>query len=240
MQRNPRLNFLSPDFDPEEALSTTDHIVLPFPSVPLLDNLAQCRRLLPPSSSAAVKVELHLKPGSKHAEAARLASSDGHSTSHAAESSQTEARPSLAHQWANSFKEGPLSMLRALQRQHVRVVVRRQHGVRSVCEGRLALFDRHLNLVLLRVTESAVIQPEPIRQDESTPWPEAIWERRSIGQLLIRGDCVVCISAALKAPQPGPAKEALRRIAQDAARRAIFERIAFSEQDARPTSSTGP
>jgi hypothetical protein len=44
---------------------------------------------------------------------------------------------------------------------------------------------------------------------------------RQLGQLLVRGDCVVCVSAASKDEQPPSALEAFRKLAARAARRAI-------------------
>ena len=185
------LNLLSPEFDPVEALAA-ETIPLPFPTVTPLDNISKCRRLLPESASAAIKAEHHLVPGSKHAGAPKPppppggdAVDDGTSTVEdaAGSSSAKDAaspKPTLSAQWSQSFQEGPLSMLKKLnrQKQRVRVVVRRQFGVRSVCEGQLQLFDRHLNLVLSRVTESAVIQPPGPRPAEGERWPHASWEKR--------------------------------------------------------------
>ena len=60
----------------------------------------------------------------------------------------------------------------------MRVIVRRQFGVRSLCEGRLMIFDRHLNMVLLKATESAVLQPACPYPAEGKSWPRATWECR--------------------------------------------------------------
>eukprot|EP00966_Prymnesium_polylepis_P195589 4533777-Prymnesium_polylepis.1 len=226
------LNLLLPDFDPEEALSV-ESISLPFPNVPPLDNISQCRRLLPEGAADAIQTERHLKPGSKHANAPKLpatssADAVGVETAASSSSSQPEQKTdkgSLAHQWAHSFDDGPLNLLKRLANtrinrgRQVRVVVRRQFGVRSICQGELQLFDRHLNLVLLHATESAVVQPQGPRPAPGGRWPRAQWERRAIGQLLVRGDCVVSISAPLRQPQPEAAVTAFRRLAARAARR---------------------
>ena len=75
--------------------------------------------------------------------------------------------------------------------------------MRSVCEGDLELFDRHWNLVLRKATESAVVQPLPaLRPATGELWPRAKWEHRHMGQMLVRGDCVVSVSAAPRKPPP--------------------------------------
>ncbi|KAL3925394.1 MAG: hypothetical protein SGPRY_003657, partial [Prymnesium sp.] len=254
---NSMINFLSSDFDPEAALSA-DRVTLPFPAVTPLDNLSQCRRLLPESAAAAVQDERHLRAGSKHSQAPKLQGEgktaegdEGAATSAAMGASEAEPKLSLNAQWATRLTEGPLRLLRRLQHARVRVIVRRQYGLRSACEGQLVTFDRHFNLVLRGVRERAVVQPA-VSSLERACWPRAQWQDRcyelltphvsrgtaiqiqlspplksmyrSLGQLLVRGDCVVCVSVAPCDAQPLAAREAFRKLAARAARRAIVER----------------
>lgn len=75
-----------------------------------------------------------------------------------------EAKKSLAQQWAESFRgEGPLGEagLGRWRWRRVRVVVRRQYGVRGWYEGALATYDRHWNMLLTDVTEQTVAGHHP-------------------------------------------------------------------------------
>ena len=189
------LNLLSPDFDPDMALDAPQ-LTLPFPNVPLLDNISSCRRLLPKSAAAAITERNNLKSGSRHfgvlkppdnsssvstgteaASAMCASSGDACSADPVGVVPQIEEF-SLTTQWSHSFREGPTSLLRRLQNRAVRVVVRRQHGLRAVCEGKLKLFDRHLNLVLGSASEEAVLQRS--RSPEEARWPPASWDRRCV------------------------------------------------------------
>jgi len=240
MQRE--FNLLAAEFDPESALAV-ERVCLPFPTIAPLDNLSQCRRLLPEGASAAIQDEHHLRSGSKHVAARRsehgaaeafvyaapAEAVDASSTASKGSPSNTSAsmpdrKLLLAAQWACSFAEGPVGMLRALKRQRVRVVIRRQFGLRSLCEGELQLFDRHFNLVLLHATESAVmLQPPHSSSTDGESWPHAMWERRAIGQILVRGDCVVSVSAATHHHQPTMFEAAFEKLSARAARRAIAQ-----------------
>lgn len=187
-----QLNLLSPDFDPELALDVPQ-IRLPFPSENPLDNITRCRRLLPQSAEAAIADERHRKLGSKHqlaqkSAAAAPAMDSATVTDAEAPVTVVAGSPSvddgaavpLIKQWGASFREGPLSMLRSLHHRTVRVVIRRQHGLRAVCEGQLQLFDRHLNLLLVNGSEEAVLQPPKPLADliSGKRWPRAVWQRR--------------------------------------------------------------
>eukprot|EP00965_Chrysotila_dentata_P108603 3587319-Pleurochrysis_carterae.AAC.1 len=191
-----RLNLLSAAFDPSLAL-LVDQVKVPFPEEKALNNLSECRHLLPEGAASAGG--RHFKAGSKHVAAQRQAKADSEgstsgsastepaqgsaSTEHAASTSlalpaAASKSQSLSGQWATSFTEGPLHGLRALQRQRVRVLVRRQHGLRGWYEGQLQLMDRHWNLLLKGVTEHVVCIDRSADIDSS----QAEWEKRHIGQ----------------------------------------------------------
>ncbi|CAM9136525.1 unnamed protein product [Phaeothamnion confervicola] len=56
---------------------------------------------------------------------------------------------------ASGLRTGPYSLLtKSLEERHrVRVMIRRVNSVRGTCEGLLLAFDKHMNMVLLDVTE---------------------------------------------------------------------------------------
>ena len=161
LQMQKEFNLLSPDFDPELALSAA-HVTVPFPAVQPLNNVAACKVLMPEVGTPAYLIE-----GSKHKRAQRPAAEastenaaagpidDTSSAGPSAAGQQPKAKPLLA-QWRESFVEGPLCLLRKLHHRPVRVLVRRQFGLRGWCEGQLQLFDRHMNLVLLEAVEHFV------------------------------------------------------------------------------------
>jgi small nuclear ribonucleoprotein (snRNP)-like protein len=124
---------------------------VPFPDVAPLDNISACRRLLPDSSEDVVRCAEHPRPPPK--DAGSTSADAAPPPSHASGSGHRVERPPLSAQWRASFEDGPLSVLKALRRQRVRVVVRRQFGLRGVVEGQLEVFDRHWNLVLTQVVE---------------------------------------------------------------------------------------
>ena len=151
---------------------------------------------IPKSAAAAITERNNLKSGSRHfgvlkppdnsssvstgteaASAMCASSGDACSADPVGVVPQIEEF-SLTTQWSHSFREGPTSLLRRLQNRAVRVVVRRQHGLRAVCEGKLKLFDRHLNLVLGSASEEAVLQRS--RSPEEARWPPASWDRRCV------------------------------------------------------------
>jgi small nuclear ribonucleoprotein (snRNP)-like protein len=140
-----------------------------------------------------------------------------------------EEKKSLAQRWAESFQgEGPLGAagLGNWRWRLVRVVVRRQYGVRGWYEGRLTAYDRHWNMLLTDVTEQAVaghcppptaggaaahVRPrrgggegvEGLHTGGGSGAPRGSvspagtpWRRTSIPQLLLRGDSVVSVCDA--------------------------------------------
>ena len=113
--------------------------------------------------------------------------------------------------------EGPLVVLESCmrERRRVRVRVRRREGS-CTCDGYLAAFDRHMNLVLTDVTESYhALTLRPRR--EVNPMPTNALSRsqrrkgsrllrvvaptqRHLSQLLVRGDSVLVVGEAPQSP----------------------------------------
>ena len=113
---------------------------------------------------------------------------------------------------------GPLSVLaKALRLQEkVLVVTRHKTGIRGVCSGRVAAFDKHFNLLLRDVDErySVLHKTDPPSSSSSGggdggdlsghrqrhPNDERRWKkkleyyRRHIPQVLIRGEGIVLVS----------------------------------------------
>eukprot|EP00316_Scyphosphaera_apsteinii_P001900 CAMPEP_0119330416 /NCGR_PEP_ID=MMETSP1333-20130426/78216_1 /TAXON_ID=418940 /ORGANISM="Scyphosphaera apsteinii, Strain RCC1455" /LENGTH=289 /DNA_ID=CAMNT_0007339801 /DNA_START=276 /DNA_END=1145 /DNA_ORIENTATION=- len=179
------------DFDPEYALAVPQ-VAVPFPNEFPLNNLSECRQLLP-SRGTVVK---HLKVGSKHHAAAPTAAPEAASAQNNALAAGMQ-HPTLSQQWSQSFQDGPLGLLSKWKRKRVRVLVRRQHGLRGWYEGQLQLFDRHWNMLLLEVTEHAVdLQPDvlelPLRSEQNLAL-SACWKQQHVNQLLLRGDSVVSV-----------------------------------------------
>ena len=156
-----QLDLLSPEFDPEAALSAPS-LSVPFPNVKPLNNLSECRRLLPPTAPMAAKETRELQPGSKHVARARLVESKCAAAPAAAEALPTpvanavhatasgDAQPgpsqeqqqrqqqppkplTLTQQWAAGPGEGPLGALWHLRKQRVRVLIRGAAGLRGWC-----------------------------------------------------------------------------------------------------------
>ena len=192
--RNNALNLLSPAFDPILAL-TAPSVPVPFPDVTPLNNVAECRRLLPPSAASAV-AEGDL----------REAFDASRSSAPAPAASMPRRLSAIMH---DELSQGVLAVLWALRKQHVRVLVHRGDGLRGIVEGRLQVYDKHLNLVLRNATEHflhcTVAASTGVASSSSSgggsgangaPGSSAAtasWRRRSVAQLLIRGDGVVSV-----------------------------------------------
>jgi small nuclear ribonucleoprotein (snRNP)-like protein len=93
---------------------------------------------------------------------------------------------------AATHAEGPMSVLRRLlsERRRARVVIRRSHSVRGHCDGFIRAFDKHMNMVLLDVSERFS------RLEWRGRERVEVWRTRHARQLLLRGDNVVSVYAA--------------------------------------------
>lgn len=190
---NPKLDIYSPEFDPREALLCVQ-LSVPYPRVQPLNNLAECRRLLPPDAPDALP------------EAALLAlhrAAEGRS-SRGPLTARTEAAPAgeqpnaasvprsrrsrAGREVASRFTQGPLQLVRSLVGKRVCVVTRHRNCVRSRCTGTLIAADRHLNLLLLDA------------EDVYVPANEAAERVGQTGEFL---DASAAIAQAVLAPAAG-------------------------------------
>lgn len=119
--------------------------------------------------------------------------------------------------------DGPLGLLARSLREKTKVLVvtRHKNGVRGVCTGLLAAFDRHFNLVLRDVDERYAILTKSAQHavsrgggdgagaaadagargecsgdGGSTKWKRKLsYHRRHLPQILLRGESIVLVSA---------------------------------------------
>jgi len=221
---NPALDLLSPKFDPCIALAA-EHVPVPCPDVRPLNNINECRRLLPESSAAAINPgDLgHLRPGSKHALAPKTANEKGATAAGTAPEAKKARGPAkLADVWRRNCHDGVSVMLRKLRQRRVRVIVSREDGVRGMMEGRLELYDAHLNLVLRDVREEFVelsLGGAGATCASSGGGAPCVWRSRRLAHVLLRGDSVVSVSALPAEPTTKAAAAALWVRSGESARR---------------------
>ena len=207
------LNLLSAAFDPHLAL-TAPSVPVPFPDVAPLNNMNECRRLLPESAAAA------MAPIAAPYDAG--ASSSSNAPAPAASSSVPRRLSAKMH---DELSQGVLGVLSGLKKQLVRVVVHRGDGLRGIVEGRLQVYDKFLNLVLRDAVERYVpysSQASGASGSTSThanDWTatkdtsgQGCWRKRMVAQLLIRGDGVmsVCKRPDERHDMPAAARAAFR------------------------------
>ncbi|KDO28636.1 hypothetical protein SPRG_06491 [Saprolegnia parasitica CBS 223.65] len=172
----------SATFDAAAALREHERLPHTQPVHPL-DNLNKCRALLPPTDPHYNASVGQTKPKPAMPAAAKVA-----------------PPPALLDTIGDQFEAGPLSVLRACLKAKAKVcvVIRRVNSIRGTCTGFLKGFDKHMNVVLIDVTERYV---PLLRAPEhpSVPPSLAQWHRtdgvqkRFLRQLLIRGDNVVLV-----------------------------------------------
>ncbi|KAF1330528.1 Ribonucleoprotein lsm domain, partial [Globisporangium splendens] len=190
------LDFRAPEFDPMQAL----RIQKLLPSLPQaypLDNIQKCRHLLPEFDPHYQKAVVHVKKSSAEK-----------SASNTERVVKKEPTPTLFDRLA-----GPFVVLRRcfLERKRVVVVVRRVNSIRGTCVGYLKAFDKHMNLVLMDVTETCISRDTHAKmlrdvrdgklQAESTLFSVAdprrnrrFTHQQYAKQLFIRGDNVVMVT----------------------------------------------
>ncbi|TYZ67028.1 hypothetical protein PybrP1_011698 [[Pythium] brassicae (nom. inval.)] len=199
------LDFRSESFDPLRALLSANALPGLERTQPL-DHLLKCRHLLPESDPHYQKLVVHVK---------KSAAGDAGASSKAAAAKRNDAVPTLFERLADTYMDGPFTVLRRcfLERRRVVVVVRRVNSIRGTCAGYLKAFDKHMNLVLLDVDERYVT-PEAhaqrlrdVRDGRLAP-NDALFSvaapgrnrrftsRQHAKQLFIRGDNVVMVFEA--------------------------------------------
>jgi small nuclear ribonucleoprotein (snRNP)-like protein len=211
---NPALDIYSPAFDPREALVCAQ-LSVPYPEVAALNNLAECRRLLPPDAPDAMPEDVLAK--ALMAQGARAAPG---AQAEAAPAQPPRARGRAGREAQDRFAQGPLALLKSLIRRRVCVVTRHRNCARGTCTGMLVAADRHLNLLLVDAEDVFVpadqaalhlsqqgegedgkarvalaARPGSQIQQQLHPSPPQPTRRR-FGQVLLRGEGIVLIYAA--------------------------------------------
>ncbi|ETK85953.1 hypothetical protein F441_09525 [Phytophthora nicotianae CJ01A1] len=208
------LDFRSAQFDALKALQTPkDQLKLPVATAHPLDNIQKCRHLLPELDVNRQTLVVRPKKPSPSAADAKAA---------VVKKAPAPATPSLFEQLADTYLEGPFRVLRRcfLERMRVFVVIRRVNSVRGTCSGFLKAFDKHMNLVLLDVTQDfiplntherllrevredkriasdAVFSAADSRRNRRVLASAGGTRREYVKQLFIRGDNVVSVSAVV-------------------------------------------
>jgi small nuclear ribonucleoprotein (snRNP)-like protein len=217
------LDIYSPHFDPVAALHSR-LLSVPYPNVVPLNNLAECRRFLPPDAPNALpRAAAVLAAGSAPEQVVPSGALRGEK----ARASATTERKAPAKlgpitEGVDRFSQGPLKVVKQLIRKRVCVVTRHRNCVRGTCTGILIAADRHLNLLLLDAEEtfmpaheaarllsasddqtaSNALLARAVRSRPPTTLPPTAQTqelqpvRQRYGQLLLRGEGIVLIYAA--------------------------------------------
>ncbi|KAF0689719.1 Aste57867_18856 [Aphanomyces stellatus] len=185
------LDFRSTSFDARRALRQRDldNLAQAHP----LDNLYKCRLLLPRQDPHFIEHKTQPHTAKPPPEKVRR-------------SVVVPKKPPLLHAIAELHATGPLSLLRAclLAKAKVVVVVRRICSIRGTCTGYLKGFDKHMNVVLLDVTERYVPlgnEPEVVGLAQWATKRNRTAVTRHANQLLIRGDNIVMVYPTHPLPQ---------------------------------------
>ncbi|KAG8459684.1 hypothetical protein KFE25_003136 [Diacronema lutheri] len=200
----------SPNFNPREALLCAQ-LRVPYPDVQPLNNLAECRRLLPRDARDAL-------PEAKLRALQRTCVRDAHAPPVAHEEAARAAAPAVRSRGRpDPLGHGPLQLAKRLLGSRVCVVTRHRNCVRGTCTGLLMAVDRHLNLLLFEAEDVFVPAHDAAARtgetgellDASAGIARAVrgmhgthsshgqlLVRRRFGQVLFRGESVVLVFAA--------------------------------------------
>ncbi|KAG1701134.1 hypothetical protein DVH05_011371 [Phytophthora capsici] len=199
----------SANFDALKALQVPNkQLKIPVATYPL-DNIQKCRHFLPESDENRQTLIGRPKKATPSADAKTVE-----------KKTVTPAAPSLFEQLADTYLDGPFQVLRRcfVERMRVFVVIRRINSVRGTCSGFLKAFDKHMNLVLLDVTQEfvplktherllrelregnrvasdSVFSAADSRRNRRVLAGVGGTQREYVKQLFIRGDNVVSVSA---------------------------------------------
>ncbi|CAH0479233.1 unnamed protein product [Peronospora belbahrii] len=146
------LDLRSTNFDAIQALQSSEKLLkLPVTTAYPLDNIQKCRHLLPDSDPN--RQHLAIRPKKAISSVAEV-----NATALVKKARIATAFPSLFEQLADTYLDGPFCVLRRcfFERMRVVVVIRRVNSVRGTCLGFLKAFDKHMNLVLLDVTQEFI------------------------------------------------------------------------------------
>ena len=216
------LDFFSPAFDPLLALNTPG-LRPPIPDVKPLITVQMCGSLLPddhidykPPKPATQHI-----PAAKPMSAEHPAESHAKlpATTNPLTVFSTAARvpPPLSTSSCSSppaLAVGPLSLLQSLvaTQQRCRVLLRSHHSLHSILTGQLRAFDRHCNLYIVeahqtqRTTAQLTVterqrhkHPQAAGSGRRWRWVDVerrvgVWQREWVGQMMIRGECVISVS----------------------------------------------
>ena len=206
------LNGLSVAFDARAALAAPrSAVTMPFPRALARDNIAACRRLVPPELiKAKAKRGESKRSGKGHLATAswtetvirRSKNARANAGRRRATAAEREARvaalrahrPPMADLIAGTHPPGPLDALVAAYEAGacVRVGIRALSAMRGTWVGTLVAFDKHLNLVLARATESYRLSADA---------PGTALRTRYLPQVFVRGASVVYVSLAPTEPR---------------------------------------
>eukprot|EP00050_Salpingoeca_kvevrii_P003157 m.215973 g.215973 ORF g.215973 m.215973 type:complete len:502 (-) comp10780_c0_seq10:159-1664(-) len=230
----PHLDLCSSEFDPAAALAA-ESLALPYPKIKPLDNLAACRyRLLAKDEREQHRTQRQAKEAAAKLKTESKVIKEAHPFFHkqeeiaAAVREERFKRKKKVRTILDRMTEegqGPLDVVgRAFRdKLRVRVDVRRSNGQIAQCLGYIIAFDKHMNMVLMDVTEQYrtltwhprhevrtdkdfhIHNPEVFRTLSRKAKKRArahanklvavkASHERHLQQVLVRGDCVVLVT----------------------------------------------
>lgn len=203
---DPRLDFISPDFDPHLALHNTLPLIVQHrqPGATLhgaLDNLSKCRVLLPPDMPESLNVGSTGNVGTipnQLQQSTEQAKSKAQSFKERALQQEEMVLQSCRYSMAtvqSYVKPGPLRLLAGWLGQRVRVMTRHARGPRGLLHGTLIAYDKFMNLVLRDVEETYSVQIK-VKQASGRVGMKLDKRHRSLPLVMMKGDSLAVVSLA--------------------------------------------
>lgn len=188
--------FFSPQFNALQALYNTS-LQPPIQNARPLDNIYQCRRLLPSDHPDSIQPHLSQPPTTSNA--AALSKQRLSYIQQSKERQKQKINP--LDEIASKCTTGPLGRLAEWyhQRQIVHLVTRHSSGIRGKAKGTLVAFDKHFNLVLRDVEETYTVLLKIWRQNDHG---KGRWcrkqehRRRRLKQVFVAGNSVVYVGVS--------------------------------------------